>query len=335
MAKITEDIVYGLKDQEKVNKIVDLFQVERPTWDSLNLEMYDEVIEDYNNMLYGHAFKQFYRCDSKVLKPLTQQLLSDKNSPYITQISKVVKEDGIIPEKVSVLIKYSDKKKVLKEVIATKILNYFGVKTPYNFYVQDNQKPEGAYLGSVDLISEDEKFYTMADLEISFYENIDWMFENIDTLNIQNNKRTYAPMFSQTKKAKVYENKEKIKQDLVMSYLVRGVLLNDMDFTSANCGFLLNSKTDEIKIVDFDFELALSDIRDYPDDLYRTNISYIMKNYPKIYRDFFNKVIEIISVIDEVEILGDDLKHQKIIDEIKKRLHNVVSYHNDELDLIR
>ena len=72
-------------------------------------------------------------------------------------------------------------------------------------------------------------------------------------------------------------------------------------------------------------------MRQYPDNTYQRNIEYAMENYPKQYREFINKVVEINEVLENNEIKYKNNHHKQLVDEIRKRVVEVIDYHNEAL----
>lgn len=320
MGKITGEIVYGLKSQDKVNKILSLFIVDEYEWDDLNIEMYDSSVQDLNNLLSGHSYKDFYRVDSSIFPDLVKDLKTGKSN-YVTYVNGVASE-GLIPEKLSVLIKSSTSmSRTRKEVIATKLLNYFGLTTPYNFHINDKNKKAYPYIGSVDMISENERFYSFYDLGIEFFESLPSMFKYLEEY--------FDEGKSSTNVMNVQVDLEKLKEELLLSYLVRQVLLFDADFGNTNVGFLINEKTNQVRFVNFDFELAFFTRIGAGTAELRRNMKFAMENYPKLYDDFITRVKEIKKVLDEVSIPSNNSKDLMIAEFVKQRLITVLNYHDN------
>ena len=110
-----------------------------------------------------------------------------------------------------------------------------------------------------------------------------------------------------------------------MSYLVRSVLLIDTDFIGLNCGVLIDSKTNKVTYIDFDFEFILLNYNK-SDNLDLKNMMYAIKYYPNQYKKFINKVKILNDSLENNTINYENYEHEEIIKGIKKSLKQVLNY---------
>ena len=232
MARIRKTIT----DLPKMN-FVEIFKADKVREEDLKFERFDEYVEDEDNELVGHAHKTFLRADSAALSKFIKEITTNPTTAYVTCFDEVKTE--IIPKKISVLKKFVDVNDrhfslsiPSREASASKILNFMGAPTSYNFVIERSSKVTGKkeklrpHLASVDFISPGEKFYSFEDFDIKWDHNIKKMIDNITKLfmSIQNeptnNKKTVNVSDEQKQK---YINKA--IEDFVLSYLIRTLLL--------------------------------------------------------------------------------------------------------------
>jgi len=277
MKKIKKSLIQG----PKIN-FVELFKPDKIIESSLNYEYYAENILDENNELYGHTDKVFVRGDSRALKSFLKSL--NKEHSYITHFDDALKE-GLIPKKVSILKKvcktndpnfsiYSPE----RESSASKILNFMGCPTPYNFAVRTEKSPR-TYLASIDFIGYNEKFYSFVDCDLVWKRNISKILASID--NIFDKFEFNSPEEKQ-------ENLKKLKDEFMLSYLTRALLIEDGDFHLGNIGFLYNEKLKSVKFVNFDLEFPMQS--DTLPEYYNASWRYIRKHHRNVYDKFIEKV---------------------------------------------
>ena len=253
-------------------------------------EKYDELTMSGDDYLGGRLDKKFVRCDRVVVEELVREIANNPNSTYISYLNDAIR-DGAIPQMVSILKKEHIAKGIAKrESVASRILNYFGVPTSYNFVVvgeEDNQS-NIKYGGSVDFIGKNQRFYSLQDLRVVETDDIDIIIEAI--------RKRITETFKFDSEEEKQRNIDKVIDDYVLTFLVRKYLFRDEDFYHRNFGVLYNEKTHELQFVNYDYEFCMDmcwvGFKDLHESLYNTTL-YIRQKYPHVYEKFMAKVNEI------------------------------------------
>lgn len=279
-----------IEDQDSKINFIKLFESDRVLEEQLDCENYDENLIDEDNKLFGHTDKKFLRGNSKVLKNFLKDV-KNKDCSYVTHFDNVLKEN-IIPNKISMLKKVCPKNDPNysihcpdRESSASKILNYMGCPTAYNFVVRDKEK---SYVMSVDFISENEEFHTFEEFDIKWHWDIAKMLKSIyDLLNA----------FEFNSEEEKNNNIKQVIDDFMLSYLTRTLLIQDADFHFGNIGFLYNKKDKYVKFVNFDLEFPMQNKMD--NWYYSHSVKFIRKTHRKVYDKFIEKVSLIEKNLDE------------------------------------
>lgn len=256
------------------------------------LDEYDLVDERRIN---GHLQKRFVRLHKAYFADVLREI-GKKDCFYQTHITpEDVKQDAV-PRNLSVLIKEIGHKyglnaevehqKMFAEAVCSRVMNFFGCKTVYN-KVLNNQGT--LFVLSLDFLRPHEHFYVAEDIceknEIWCSNPLDRSLAAID-MDIDILKHRIGNEFGMTD---VKADKEQIKRDYVMSYLVRVFLLGDTDFRSRNYGFIYNIKQNEIySAPDYDFELAFG-MSTKRFAAFESNFKAISEKYPDILEEFLKK----------------------------------------------
>jgi len=285
---------------EKANKIdiLKFFKPDIVDKRQLNIQEYDESDLDGENQLIGHMNKRFVRVDTKALSKFVQELKNNPNCSYVSCANDVIKE-GVIPEKISVMLKTGKgnfQRRMInnggsslefRESIASKLLNWLGCPTCYNFVIIEGAS---AYVASVDFISANEKFYSLEDFDMRWSYDLKKMFDDLNSI-IDN--------FDFNSDEEKLINKKQVFDDFMYTLLIREALLSDGDYHTGNIGLLYDEKNKSLKFVNFDMEfLFLS-----PNPFYRLRpaMSSIRKNYPDIYNKFLDKTRQLYADFDKEE----------------------------------
>jgi len=319
MAKLTGEIVYGLENKEKLNRIIDALSIKPVKWDDLSLEFFDEVNEIGEDQLLGHTDKHFYRAKTEKMSHLINDIKNNDKCSFVTPISGVVKE-GLIPEKISTLLKYQADFKAINEVISSQILNLFGLPTCYNFLVETNNKYD-TYVGSVDMLGGNERFFTLNDFWSGLYMCVDNFIDDdyiYETLKSDNS-------FTEQYGIPLNFDENKLREQIISTYLVRECLLGDGDFTSGNCGFLVDTVTGDTRFVNFDFEMALM-VTNSMDNVIKRILNSVYDNAPSVYDDFVKQVRQLYRVLVEVEINCVNNDHSIALEKLESNIKNILNF---------
>lgn len=286
--------------------------------DALNYEEFDFnklEIEEYSgekDALDGRCEKYFCRVDSKHFKNLINELADNLKSSYVTYANNVIKE-GVIPEKLSVLIKTkkldeNTQRNIISEVLSSQILNYFECSTPYNMAFKNGL--DEIKLLSVDYISENEEFNSFMDLKLYGWYAIE---------NVVAKTKEFLDSFDGV----LEENKNQVLENYVLSYYVRKYLLIDSDFDYRNAGLLINKKDKTLKYINYDFEFGclLDAEREFKDYVLQDSLEYLKRKFPQVYNRFTYKIKQMVEVKDEVKN-NLDYKNKKHEVAVKTILNN-------------
>ena len=310
------------------SEILDLFNVECVDYDTLRAEpmkIYEDMDENEKNRILEYNKQVEYELDDfsssltntgsysiytgrtkkSIIRPLTHTIpkfnrlvLENKNNTFVTCIDDI-KREGIAPERIPVIMKSMSKQSAINEILSSRILNFYGCNTCFNFLIQNyknnhnKSKSHDFACGSVDFISQKNKFYTFHELEFYFNDDIElifklleYPFETIDHERLPDIKD----------KGEL----EKIKRDIVRSSIVRKVLLSDSDYDNRNTGLLFNPETNKYSYVDFDYELTLT----YSNVIHRERNKELLKFAYMNYRDIYDDILEKTKYIYEAYYAG-------------------------------
>lgn len=299
MAKLNRDIVHNLITEEKLSKLLKVFEVREYDYTDIQMKQYNSSTIWGKDELTGAGFKRFFRYNGSCFDDIKQELLSNQNSSYITYFNNIAKE-GIVPEWVSVLAKKSDMFRAYREIITSQILNYCGVPTCANISIYDKNQKFERTLVSVDFISENERFLNSEDMKLKYkeYSLESWLSvlsKALDKMKIIKRKP---------------ELKEKIIKDFVYSFIVRRGLLGDTDCQTWNMGLLINEKDGYLKLINFDYEYGCRNAQ----MIYGTerDIEFARKYFPEEYAKLMQKVDEFGQVLPSVK-LKDEMVYNSLV----------------------
>lgn len=339
MTKLTEEQFNSVVNQVKP---LGLVKIEDVSTDDLVIEKYDEIIDydDQGNIIdfesQGHTIKNFYLVNSNIFKSIFDEIKNNPNCSFVTPYNQIVKE-GIIPEKVSVLIK--DTRDYMEERVASQILNFYGVYCPANICAvgDDIFEPElvesksraqmfrealkdkfgfYTYLISIDFMSECESLETICKYEekLQFFTSLQ---DSIDSVRDAINKVLNRDNFKNLNEQQRNKLSNTLEEQFVMSMLVRRVIFHDIDFNTNNVGILVG---DNPRIMNFDFELCFGSLSDRNLSLHLIN--EVRKYYPKVWEKFLSKSLELYNNISNTDAKTTRrmLKKPQIINVVKGNL---------------
>ena len=274
---------------EKAKNLMKMFDYSFADYEKLNMVPYDKVVAPGSYGFDGRNAKMFKLCDSKNFGEMINEIQGNPDCSYITYANSVIKE-GIVPEKLSVMDKTSDKVSVINESIAAKVLNYFGVPTSY--YLLANNKSQNHSV-SVDFIGGNEEFielYTML-------PKVDDVYIIEQTYRMVNIVEHYLKnLFKGDEPENFKQNFEKFKKDLIISFFVRQFVLGDTDCGMSNVGLLINTETWDFRLINFDLEWTMTKWLGAEN----FNFEYAMRECPKEVKEIYNKCAELLKAMDEV-----------------------------------
>lgn len=259
-------------------------------------------------------------CDKKHLGEYVDIVLSNPNCSYKSMYNELIKS-GYIPKYFSVLIKdcHNDPDKIKAELFGSQIANLLGVPTAYNFGIKDGgEKPKkwtgeiiGDYfaLGSLDFVPYGYKTESFSELSGTRYKRIYPSLLLWDDFVETALVNRFGDRISS-------EQKKKIHEDFVASYLLRKVVFPDYDFAVYNSGIMINeNETDVVSMPNFDMEGMLYDyiyspyvptnFSNYYNKSIKNDLNYALENYSDITNKFMSKLQssyksgEIRSILDK------------------------------------
>ena len=266
-----------------LNDILSLFSFDFIKWSNLDAKY--QKNEKNGKTLEGDHFKVFYTCNKDKI-PKIQNVLNFPNS-YISghQLSPINNNQNDI----SVLVKQAKEDEIIREVIASQILNYYNCETAFYFgTIGSKLNPYNSI--SIDFISPDENFYTLQNLD--FYDI--WEIKDSIAEFNPNCRTSINPMPIILQNASI-KQRENLIRSFVRSYMVRTILLRDSDHTNYNQGILINPKKKIYSFINFDYENAFSEGN--LENEHRLSLKYIFNEYPDIYNEIFVKSLEIYNLL--------------------------------------
>ena len=296
MVRLTKE---QLNNASSYNNPLGFVQLENVEMEDLGLEKYD-VIESYD--YDGHTIKNFYRVNSSIFQSVFDEIANNPECSFVTPYNNIVKE-GIVPEKVSVLIK--DTHHHLEERVSSQILNYYGVACPVNvslvgdeIFKEDIKKLPNkenairfrnmtsgltgyyAYTISMDFMSEGDSLETFAndDENVIFFTSI---YDSIDRVRTKIQEVVGNKKLGKLAKQKLATQ---LEDEYVMSLLVRKVICCDSDFNTNNIAILSGKNP---KIINFDFELSLGRSANQGNSF--ELMKEVKDKYPNVWDKFLSK----------------------------------------------
>lgn len=299
------------------------------------VENFDKMAENYheqNGNINGHRFgKQFFRVDNQVFNPLIEELQENNDCSYLTYANNVIKA-GFIPKKISAMTKqlrYEEdipdesvsEELIVNEVLASKIMNFFGCPTCYNMAIKRkeayNYEDEFELL-SVDFMPFEHTFYTFDEYNCIISCNLEKVIDTISKRIIANYGKENS------------EESEKLIEDFLLSQMVREHILCDDDCYHTNSGILVNNENLNLNLINFDYEFAFTNsVRQdkLRKEWFKEQLEYAKKKYPKVYKKFcdktliFEKELERLITNNEVEYFSD--YHKEVVSGIYDSLKEI------------
>lgn len=306
--------------QEKLEYLQYMLNFVKPTKDSnrigldfKDLTEFDFVDQDSeDNEINGHLEKRFVQLHKSYFLDYLSEVA--EQYPNCFYVSYLKNEDIIsdeIPNNFSVLLKRilpigiidntSELKKMYSEKVSPRIMNIYKLNTVYNSVYREELR---FYIMSLDFIKKGQFYFSAKelneDLSISSTEK---------TMNSLESIRQKCDILKQKihrefEVEKPYVDIEEIQRHFIKAYLVRTLLMGDLDFTQKNYGFIYDATKNSIeKYIAFDYEYSFNRLARTTYNSKR-NIEFIFKFYPDILKD----VIETTKmfVIDVNKNLGVD-----------------------------
>lgn len=285
------------------------------------LTEYDYINLSSNNSIEGHNRKRFALLDCEYFKEYFDVVQNaDKQTTYVSYLDEKDINKGIYPHQLSVLVKKVGYEKfAYNEVIASKILNYFGVNCVFNKYLKfDNE----IYVLSLDFLKPNEMFFDFSEFSDFYLINSNGdIRDSLDALDFKSDSLKKRLAFELGES--VIIDKEKLKEDYVKTYLTRVLLIGDGDFNCRNSGFVYNLEKNEIMCnPNFDFEYAFAmETNEFA--CYKSNLNYIRNNFTKIYEEFIEKLKNFNSINQKTKrFVYEDIIKSEVFDKTTIKVYS-------------
>lgn len=290
---------------------------------------YDEIDNTSpENLIIGKMHKKFVRMDSIYFNRFFQERAKGERL-FASHLLDEDDELGFVPNKLSALIKKASlSRDCVYETYVPEVMRNFNALTVYNTSCQDL---DGfSYIASIDFIKPNERFILYSEIkkhlsdfgsDLNLEDSVQYVSETVKTLYEREN-------ISLTKSGL----NEHLKS-FVRSYLVRVCLLLDYDFTSRNCGFLINDKTKTIRNApDFDYELCF---RLNNAEFLSEDIEYAYNNYPEILEEFICNLEEFTKKENGIEkyksIFACVRENKTIFDKYRDGIFDIINGQNNKI----
>ena len=290
---------YGLDVREQQRYLKELMTFSVPNENDKRIGKSIPALDEFDlvdeRLINGHLQKRFVRLHKAYFADVLK-MIGKKDCFYHTHITPEDVNGKAVPRNLSVMIKevghqYSlneevEHQKMYAEAVGSRVLNFFGCKTVYNKVLNSQGT---LFVLSLDFLRPYEHFYVAEDLceknEIWCSNPLQKSLDAID-MDIDILKHRIENEFGVTN---AEADKEQIKREYVMSYLVRVFLLGDTDYRSRNYGFIYNLKTNKIESApNYDFELAFG-MATKRFAAFEENFKAISEKYPDILEEFLKK----------------------------------------------
>ncbi len=212
---------------------------------------------------------------------LASDILCAPSTSFVCYANNLFRQ-GYIPRHLNVIEKIvANKENAYAECVASRILNYYGIGTAYNTLSIDDSN-------NYHVISVKTTLAKPVRIDIS---------SNLKYRNLQDWIDAIHSSYQDTDKA------TNLTQQLIMSYLVRVGILNDLDFRSDHWLITDNGPAN------IDMEMSLRKPINVNNAHFLSNIRYIADNYPDIVDKFTHRTAQLISSTDNSSDLEKIIKN--------------------------
>lgn len=244
---------------------------------------YDEGGRDSKQRsLSGSRDKTFIWCKSELFQELTDELRNNPECAYVARHNNDIKK-GIDIRYFSVIEKDAFGA-CIGEVLTGRILNYFGIRTPYEIVVNKGAKLK---LLSVDFEQEGYKFGPLVDLGMGIRQDA---LQTVSNLKNKLNNMHASPKSSISKldDETFMQYREQFIEDVLYSLIVRLLILGDMDCHEFNLGIEIG-ENGQFYLINFDYEESFSHALDHVIIDFDSLIAVVSSCYPNVLNKFMNK----------------------------------------------
>lgn len=282
-------------DEAKKNFAKPVNIIDRIAQDLEGMKEFDFISSKDEDCLEGYRDKRFIMLDNNYFSEYINEVKRGETF-YISYLNEEDIRNGIYPSYFSALIK--DNAMPVEE-FAPRILNYFGVNTVFNkgFIGED----ASLYLVSLDCIEPNHKILPFS-VKSCFYDKDKSEIEAV-LMNVENDLKNLILnlRYKDDENVKDIEcDFEQIKKECIKAYIVRELILNDIDFRdSYNFALVYDELKNKIEsTINFDFECILYKIKPFSEEYNKEtikNLKFIKANYSDVYDDIKNKFEEFVK----------------------------------------
>lgn len=268
--------------------------------DGTSLGFFTRIEEDSKQNIDSTEIptQKYEICNGNCLKEYLVEVQSNPNCAYKSMYNELIKS-GYIPKYFSVLIKdcHNNPDSIKAELFGSEVANLLGVPTVYNFGLKDGSEKPKKWTG--EIIGD---YFALGSLDFVPYG---YSVETFKGLSEKRYKRIYPSLllwddFVETAlvdrfgDAITVEQKKKIHEEFVMSYLLRKIVFPDYDFAVYNSGIMINDEAGDIQLTpNFDMEGMLYDYIYSPyaptvwsNRAIKNDLDYALTNYSDITNKF-------------------------------------------------
>lgn len=275
--KIGESFIKVIDNIEKMRykKFISHYYSPKMQTDRIAKEVQGLIEFDLTNdryELHGRLTKRFVMLDKSYIQELVDEV-KNESSHYVTYIENEDIKADQIPSNIAALLKKLNNRQLNAEIMGSKVMNYFGTDTVYNFAIKNY---EDRYLASVDFIKPKEEFVGLHEYDENnkFYAGLKFSRIENEIRNII--KRIKLAKFAFANK----ENVDKIVEEILYVSAIKKYIMGDFDIRAGNFGLLL--KNHKIRLAPaYDFDTAFMR-RFMPYD----DLKYLHDNHLVVYNRF-------------------------------------------------
>lgn len=247
---------------------------------------YDEII----GRIGGSTTDRFVLVKGEFFHELFDEVRNNSDCKYVTYLNDIIKQ-GYTPENVSALIKNPwCRDYALAEVIASKIMNYFSIPVSYYSLAKCGKD---IYTLSPDFLKENEEITNLYMEMREFSPGKSKVKDYIQHIfkGIEDSVRDFYTRDDMSREDfdKIIETSYNMKEEYLRMFLIRQMLLNDVDFDTYNVGIIKNREAQTIGFSPV-FDLSSSLIISTPEDGIKSIMKIFNNDYPDTLHDFMSKL---------------------------------------------
>jgi len=268
------------------------------------IEKYTDVDIEDEEYVGGSRSTKFIRCSSQLFGEFIEEIRNNPNSSYESYANNLIKE-GYVPDFLSVAIQkaYPFSQDLtfvdnLKDVIASRILNFFECPTIYVKMMYNNGQD---YVCSLDFNKRGEDFYSFSEIGCDYGSNN--LIEDLDQVSDMLDRFDDLATFDNYD-----EMKDKVLQNLAYSLILRKYILRDWDGNLYNMGIVIDKENKTFEFApnfDFEYTFDLITVPRLEDGRMKSYLEWhadfvqelesLRKMYPTVYEKFVTKFNEFVD----------------------------------------